>query len=139
MIYGIGTDMILITRLQAALDRHGDRFAEKVLGPDEMRRFFHRRAKVELRGLRYLATRFAAKEAFSKALGLGMRMPMTWRSMQLLNAPSGKPEAVCSGRLKEHMERLGLKAQVSVTDEAEYALAFVVIEQMEEAMETITD
>ena len=139
MIYGIGTDMILITRLQAALDRHGDRFAEKVLGPDEMRRYFHRRAKVELRGLRYLATRFAAKEAFSKALGLGMRVPMTWRSMQLLNAPSGKPEAVCSGRLKEHMERLGLKAQVSVTDEAEYALAFVVIEQMEEAMETITD
>lgn len=139
MIYGIGTDMILITRLQGALDRHGDRFAEKVLGPDEMRRYFHRRAKVELRGLRYLATRFAAKEAFSKALGLGMRMPMTWRSMQLLNAPSGKPEAVCSGRLKEHMERLGLKAQVSVTDEAEYALAFVVIEQMEEAMETITD
>lgn len=129
MIYGIGTDMILITRLQAALKRHGDRFAEKILGPQEMQHYLHRKAKVELRGLRYLGTRFAAKEAFSKALGLGMRMPMTWRSMQLLNAPGGKPEAVCSGKLKEHMEKLGLKAQVSVTDEAEYAMAFVVIEQ----------
>ena len=139
MIYGIGTDMILITRLKAALERHGDRFAEKILGPDEMKRYLNRKSKVELRGLRYLATRFAAKEAFSKALGLGMRMPMTWRSMQLLNAASGKPEAFCSGKLKAHMEELGLKAQVSVTDEAEYALAFVVIEQMEEATETITD
>lgn len=139
MIYGIGTDMMLITRLTATLERHGDRFAEKILGPDEMQRYFHRKSKVELRGLRYLATRFAAKEAFSKALGLGMRMPMTWRSMQLLNSPSGKPEAVCSGKLKAHMEKLGLKAQVSVTDEAEYALAFVVIEQLENASETITD
>lgn len=129
MIYGIGTDMILITRLKAVLERRGDRFAGKILGPQEMQRYLHRRAKVELRGLRYLATRFAAKEAFSKALGLGMRMPMSWRAMQLLNAPSGKPEAVCSGKLKEHMEKLGLKAQVSVTDEAEYAMAFVVIEQ----------
>ena len=131
MIYGIGTDMILITRLKAALEKRGDRFAEKILGPQEMKGYLHRRAKVELRGLRYLATRFAAKEAFSKALGLGLRMPMTWRAMQLLNAPGGKPEAVCSGKLKAHMERLGLKAQVSVTDEAEYAMAFVVIEQTE--------
>lgn len=129
MIYGIGTDMILITRLRAALERHGDRFAEKILGPQEMQRYLHRKAKVELRGLRYLGTRFAAKEAFSKALGLGMKMPMTWRSMQLLNASSGKPEAVYSGKLKEHMEKLGLKAQVSVTDEADYAVAFVVIER----------
>ncbi len=130
MIYGIGTDMILITRLKAALERHGDRFAEKILGPEEMLRYLHRKARVELRGLRYLGTRFAAKEAFSKALGLGMRMPMTWRSMQLLNARSGKPEAVCSGKLKEYMEKLGLKAQVSITDEADYAVAFVVIEQV---------
>lgn len=130
MIYGIGTDMILITRLKAVLERHGDRFAEKILGPEEMLRYLHRKARVELRGLRYLGTRFAAKEAFSKALGLGMRMPMTWRSMQLLNARSGKPEAVCSGKLKEYMEKLGLKAQVSITDEADYAVAFVVIEQV---------
>ncbi len=131
MIYGIGTDMTLISRIRAALERHGDRFAERILGPEEMLRYRHRKEKVELRGLRYLATRFAAKEAFSKALGLGMRMPMTWRAMQLLNAKSGKPEAVCSGKLKEHMEKLGLKAQVSVTDEADFAVAFVVIERVE--------
>lgn len=132
MIYGIGTDMIMISRLKVALSRHGDRFAEKILGPQEMQRYLHRKSKVEMRGLRYLGTRFAAKEAFSKALGLGMRMPMTWRSMQLLNAKSGKPEAVCSGKLKEHMEKLGLKAQVSVTDEADYAIAFVIIERVTE-------
>ncbi len=130
MIYGVGTDMIVVTRLKAAMERRGDRFASKILGPEEMQRYLHRKARVELRGLRYLATRFAAKEAFSKALGLGMRIPMTWRSMQLLNAPGGKPIAVTSGKLKEHMEKHGLKAQVSVTDEAEYAMAFVVIEQI---------
>jgi holo-[acyl-carrier protein] synthase len=132
MIYGIGTDMILISRIKAALERRGERFASKILGPEEMQRFRHRYAKVEARGLRYLATRFAAKEALSKALGLGMRMPMTWRAMQTLNAPSGKPVAVTSGRLKEHMEKLGLSAQVSITDEEEYALAFVIVEQQEE-------
>lgn len=110
MIYGIGTDMMLITRLKAALERRGDRFAEKILGPDEMKRYIHRKSKVELRGLRYLATRFAAKEAFSKALGLGMRMPMTWRSMQLLNAASGKPEAVCQRQAEGAYGRTGLKS-----------------------------
>lgn len=124
--------MILISRIKAAYDRRGERFAGKILGPQEMLRFRHRYAKVEARGLRYLATRFAAKEAFSKALGLGMRMPMTWRAMQTLNASSGKPEAVTSGKLKEHMEKHGLTAQVSITDEAEYAVAFVIVEQQEE-------
>jgi holo-[acyl-carrier protein] synthase len=129
MIYGIGTDMILISRIRAAYERRGDRFAEKILGPQEMQRFRARYTKVEARGLRYLATRFAAKEAFSKALGLGMRMPMTWRAMQTLNAPSGKPIAVASGRLKAHMEENRLSAQISITDETEYAVAFVIVEQ----------
>ena len=89
MIFGIGTDIIQISRIEAALARNGERFAERILGSDEMIKFRQRYAKVEARGVRYLATRFAAKEAFSKALGLGMRMPMTWRAMQTLNAPSG--------------------------------------------------
>lgn len=131
MIYGIGTDLLQISRLQAALERRGERLAEKILGPDEMKRYLHRKSKIEVRGLRYLATRFAAKEAFSKAIGLGMRMPMTWRSMQTLNAPSGKPIIVTSGKLKEHMEKNGLTAQVSVTDETDYAVAFVIVEQQE--------
>lgn len=129
MIYGIGTDIIQISRIEAALARHGERFAEKVLGPEELDKYRRRKAKVEVRGLRFLATRFAVKEAFSKAIGLGMHMPMTWRSMQTLNAPSGKPVAVTSGALKEFMEQNGLTAQVSITDEADYAVAFVIVEK----------
>jgi holo-[acyl-carrier protein] synthase len=129
MIYGIGTDILQISRLQAALQRNGDRFAGKILGPQEMEKYLRRKAKVEARGVRFLATRFAAKEAFSKAIGLGMRMPMTWRALQVLNAPSGKPVVVCSGALQEWMQEQGLTAQVSITDEVEYAVAFVIVEK----------
>ena len=94
-----------------------------------MERYHRRKAKVEARGIRFLATRFAAKEAFSKAIGIGLRMPMTWRSMQVLNAPSGKPIAVYSGALQEFMEQNGLTAQVSITDESDYAVAFVIAEK----------
>jgi holo-[acyl-carrier protein] synthase len=129
MIVGIGTDIIRIERIEQALQRHGDRFAEKVLGAEELEKFRRRRDKVHARGVRFLATRFAAKEAFSKAIGLGMRMPMTWRAMQTLNAPSGKPVVVTSGALKAHMESHGWSAQVSITDEDEYAVAFVIVEK----------
>lgn len=129
MIYGIGTDIIQIARIEAVLVRNGDRFAEKILGPEELAKYRYRKSKVEARGIRFLATRFAAKEAFSKAIGLGMHMPMTWRSMQTLNASSGKPIAVTSGALMEFMEARGLTAQVSITDEAEYAVAFVIVEK----------
>lgn len=130
MIFGIGTDIIRIDRIAAAVGRHGDRFAQRVLGPQEMDKYLRRKAKVEARGLRFLATRFAAKEAFSKAVGLGMRMPMTWRSVQFLNAPSGKPIVVTSGALTEFMQSHGIAAQVSLTDEAEYAVAFVIVEKI---------
>ena len=129
MIYGIGTDILQTSRIKAALAKYGDRFAERILGPEEMVKYLGRKAKVESRGVNFLATRFAAKEAFSKAIGMGMRMPMTWRAMQTLNAPSGKPEVVCSGPLKIWMEQQGLTAQVSITDEAEYAVAFVIVEK----------
>src|SRR5690606_25090313 len=124
MIFGIGTDLVQISRIEAVLARKGERFAAKILGPEEMEKFRRRRQKVEARGLRFLASRFAAKEAFSKAIGLGMRMPMTWRAMQTLNAPSGKPVVVVSGALKDYMEHNRLSAQVSITDEADYAVAF---------------
>lgn len=129
MIVGIGTDILQISRVEAALARHGERFAEKILGTEEMAKYRLRKAKVEVRGLRYLATRFAAKEAFSKALGLGMRMPMTWRTMQVLNDASGKPVAICSGALHDYMAQQGYSAHVTLTDEADYAVAFVVIEK----------
>jgi holo-[acyl-carrier protein] synthase len=129
MIYGIGTDIIQISRLQAALARSGERFAAKILGPDELEIFRSRRASVEVRGLRYLATRFAAKEAFSKAIGLGLRMPMTWRTAQILNAASGQPMLVASGALLEFMQQQRLTAQISISDEVEYALGFAIVEQ----------
>ncbi len=95
-----------------------------------MEKYLRRKAKVEARGIRFLATRFAAKEAFPKAIGLGMRMPMTWRAVQFLNAPGGKPVVVTSGALTEFMQAHGIAAQVSLTDEAEYAVAFVIVEKI---------
>ena len=128
MIYGIGTDICDIRRVADTLARRGDRFAERVLGPHEIDVFHARRAKVEARGVSYLATRFSAKEAFSKAIGLGMRMPMTWRACEVVKAPSGKPEIRLHGALAEWFAAHGLRAHVSVSDETDYAAAFVVVE-----------
>jgi holo-[acyl-carrier protein] synthase len=129
MIYGIGTDIVQISRIEAALARSGERFAEKILGPEELVEFHTRRAKNATRGMRFLATRFSAKEAFSKAIGLGLHQPMTWPSAQMLNAPSGKPVIVCSGALDEFMRQNRLSAQVTISDEAEYGVAFVIVTQ----------
>jgi len=128
LIYGIGTDVCDIRRIARALDRHGDRFADKVLGPHEVSVWRDRRARVQARGLAYLATRFAAKEAFSKAIGLGLRMPMTWRACEVVKAPSGKPEIRLHGALAAWFEARRLVAHVSVSDETDYAAAFVVVE-----------
>ena len=128
MIYGIGTDICDIRRIRDTLSRRGERFAEKVLGPHEMAVFRERYAKVEARGVAYLATRFSAKEAFSKAIGMGMRMPMTWRACEIVKAPSGKPEIKLHGALAAWFEAEGLTAHVTVSDESEYAAAFVVVE-----------
>jgi len=130
MIYGVGVDILRITRLKAMLERRGDRWAEKILGPEEMLEYLSRKARLEARGICFLATRFAAKEAFSKAIGLGMRMPMSWRSMQTLRASGGKPVVVCSGKLKIWMEENGLTAQISITDEVEYVVACVIVEKI---------
>jgi len=130
MIVGIGTDVCDIARIAAALQRHGDRFAQRVLGPDEMQVFAARRGRVARRGLSYLATRFAAKEAFSKAIGLGMRSPMTWRACEVINAPGGKPEVHLHGELAQWFAQRQLRAFVSVSDEANVATAFVVVEQV---------
>jgi holo-[acyl-carrier protein] synthase len=128
VIYGIGTDIVQISRVEAALARN-ERFAEKILGPQELDIFRARRDKNAVRGLRFLATRFSAKEAFSKAIGLGMHMPMTWRSAQMLNAPSGKPTIVCNGALEQFMRDNKLSAQVTISDEADYGVAFVIVTQ----------
>ena len=128
MIYGVGTDICDVRRIAATLARRGERFAEKVLGPHEIEVFRARRAKVEARGLSYLATRFSAKEAFSKAIGLGMRMPMTWRDCEVVKAPSGQPQIRLHGALAAWFEARQLQAHLSVTDEIDYAASFVVVE-----------
>ncbi|WP_046114659.1 holo-ACP synthase [Aquincola tertiaricarbonis] len=129
MIYGIGTDICDVRRIARTLDRKSQRFAEKVLGPHEIEVFRSRFARVEARGISYLATRFSAKEALSKAIGLGMRMPMTWRACEVVKAPSGKPEIRLHGELAAWFAARGLRAHVSITDETDYAAAFVVVER----------
>ena len=127
MIIGIGTDILQIERLQAAYDRTQGRIAERVLGPDEMLVFKHRLARNHKRGIAFLATRFAAKEAFSKAIGLGMHMPMTWRSVQILNEASGKPYLLYSGLLANWMQERGWVGNVTLTDEQEMVSAVVIV------------
>jgi holo-[acyl-carrier protein] synthase len=129
VIYGIGTDICDIDRIGAALARRGERFAQKVLGPHEIEVFRARRDKVQARGIAYLATRFSAKEAFAKAIGLGLRLPMTWRDCEVVKAASGKPQIRLHGALAEWFAQRRLVAQVSVSDESRYACAFVVVEQ----------
>jgi len=129
MIYGIGTDICDVRRIRASLERHGERFAHKILSEAEFATWQARSARWPERGIRYLATRFSAKEAFSKAIGLGMRMPMTWRSCEISKLPSGQPVIVLHGELKAWFEARGLSAQVSVTDESDYAASFVVVEK----------
>lgn len=129
MIIGIGTDILQIERLQGAYDRTNGRLAEKILGPDEIVVFQQRLARNHKRGIAFLATRFAAKEAFSKAIGLGMRMPMTWRSLQTLNAPSGKPVTSYLGALARFMQEKNWEAHVTVSDEQDMAIAHVIVTQ----------
>ena len=128
MIYGIGTDICDVRRVKAALTRHGERFAERILAEREMQLFRARGQRWPERGVRFLATRFSAKEAFSKAIGLGMRMPMTWRHCEIAKAADGKPSIVLHGALAQWFETRSLVAHVSVTDESDYAASFVVVE-----------
>ena len=129
MIYGIGTDICDVRRIAATYARRGERFAARVLGPHEIGVFQARLAKVQSRGISYLATRFSAKEAFSKAIGMGMRMPMTWRDCEVIKAASGQPKIRLHGDLAAWFNARGLSAHVSITDETDYAASFVVVEQ----------
>ena len=128
-IFGIGTDICDIRRVRASLARHGDRFAQRILSDAELATWRERSQRWPERGVRYLATRFSAKEAFSKAIGMGMRLPMSWRLCEIGKLDSGKPCIVLHGGLKEWFEGQGLTAHVSLTDETDYAASFCVIER----------
>ena len=124
MILGIGTDLCEVNRIEQALERFGERFARRILVASELE-VFHRRRKRAA----YLAKRFAAKEAFSKALGVGIRHPVNWHNVWVVNERSGKPGFGFSRELTALLKRRGIaKVHLSLTDEIGMACAFVVVE-----------
>ncbi|PZA13824.1 holo-ACP synthase [Rhodopseudomonas palustris] len=131
MIIGIGSDLIDITRIAKVMERHGDRFLDRVFTPAERARAERRAKKAELVAATY-AKRFAAKEACSKALGTGIRQGVWWRDMGVVNLPGGRPTMVLTGGAKARLDALtpqGMTARIdlSITDEWPLAQAFVVI------------
>ncbi|HEX5803138.1 MAG TPA: holo-ACP synthase [Azospira sp.] len=124
MIFGIGTDLAAVARLAGLFERHGPAAAEKLLAPAELADF----AKAGDKG-RFLAKRFAAKEAFGKALGTGVRAPATLPAIAVVHDELGKPSFRFSDELAALMASKGLSAHLSISDERDYALAFVVLER----------
>lgn len=128
-LIGIGNDLLKIDRMQASFIRTNGRIAQRILGPNEYPVFIARRERNEKRGIAYLCTRFAAKEAFSKAIGLGMHFPMTWQSVETLNESSGKPYLHYHGALAKMMLDKGWEGLVTITDEQEMVSAVVIVRQ----------
>ncbi|MBW1916804.1 MAG: holo-ACP synthase [Deltaproteobacteria bacterium] len=125
MIYGIGVDLVKISRLAATVTRFGDRFLKRVFTPQEIA-YCQARARPKSN----LALRFAAKEAFSKALGVGLRQNgIRWREVEVVPAPSGRPDLRIYGRAAELCQQAGIRAMlVTLSDEGEYGVAVVVLE-----------
>ncbi|MER2513978.1 MAG: holo-ACP synthase [Nitrosomonas ureae] len=124
MIYGIGTDIAAVARLRGVWERHGKKALEKVLAPSEFDDF----SRASDKG-RFLAKRFAAKEAFAKALGTGVRPPAILPAIAVAHDELGKPNLICYGQLSEMLKNLGLIAHLSISDEADYAIAYVILEK----------
>mgnify|MGYP003349829554 CR=1 FL=1 len=127
MIAGIGTDIVSIARIRRALERHGERFAHRILSEAEVAVFATRADPAP-----HLAKRFAAKEACSKALGTGMRGGVWWRDMGVVNLPSGRPTMKLTGGALRRLETLvppGHEARIDLTiaDEGPLAVAYVII------------
>lgn len=125
MIYGIGTDIIAVGRIEAALSRFGDRFAQRILAPGEWSEFAactHR--------ARFLAKRFAAKEAFAKAVGTGMRYPVTWQNINVTHDDLGRPGFGLAPELAENLLQRHIRSHhLSISDEAEMVVAFSILER----------
>lgn len=124
MIYGIGTDIAAVARLRSMWERHGERAVEKILAPQEFDDF----ARAADKG-RFLAKRFAAKEAFSKALGTGVRPPATLPAIAVGHDDLGKPVLEFAPALATLVQAKHLRAHLSISDEADYAVAYVILEQ----------
>jgi holo-[acyl-carrier protein] synthase len=127
MIYGIGTDVVQMDRIQTIFDRHGDRFVDHLLMPQELEAFRGHR-----RPVRYLAMRFAAKEAIVKAMGTGFAEGMWIRDCGVAPNALGKPEIIWSERGHERCEQLGIgEGHVTLTDEAGLVVAVAVLMRKE--------
>ncbi len=124
MIYGIGTDIVAVPRLKSMWERHGERILDKLLAPCEREGF----ARAPDKG-RFLAKRFAAKEAFAKALGTGLRAPATLTAIGVAHNAQGKPIFVLGEVLAAELAEQGLTAHLSISDEADYAIAYVILEK----------
>ncbi|MGV8075056.1 MAG: holo-ACP synthase [Syntrophobacteraceae bacterium] len=123
-IYGVGIDLIRIDRFTKILDRWGERFECRVFTPAELQICSEKRTRTSR-----LAMRFAAKEAFVKALGTGMQKPVTWLDIEIGNNPLGKPEIHLSSRARQFCEVLGIRSRhLSLTDDGDYGAAIVVLE-----------
>jgi holo-[acyl-carrier protein] synthase len=124
VIFGVGTDVVDLERIRKAVERWGERFAERILSPAELKRFKSHRQPAN-----YLAKRFAAKEAFTKALGTGIKAPANWHGVWVVNQPSGKPELQFSEPLIELLSSRGItRSHVSLADERGVAVATVILE-----------
>jgi len=124
VIHGIGTDIVQVARLRASLDRHGVRFAARILAEAELAEFETSRDPA-----RFLAKRFAAKEAFGKALGTGVAVPATLHAVAVTHDELGKPLYRYAAPLASYLDERGLSAHLSLTDEADYVVAFALIEK----------
>lgn len=124
MIYGIGTDIVAVARMAELYRRHGERALEKLLAPSE-----RESCRNSTLPARFLAKRFAAKEAFGKALGTGVRAPALLPAIAVVHDGLGKPSFEFASNLAEHLSRRGLVAHLSMSDEQDHAIAFVILEQ----------
>jgi holo-[acyl-carrier protein] synthase len=124
VIAGIGTDIVAVARLRGMWERHGDRALDKLLAPDERADF----ERAPDKG-RFLAKRFAAKEAFAKAFGTGVRPPVLLPDIGIGHDALGKPQLIYYGPLAAAMRDAGLIAHLSLSDEADYAVAYVILEK----------
>jgi len=127
MIIGIGVDLVEVARMERAIARHPERLVKRVFTEIEQRECSNRH-----RPAMHYAARFAAKEAFLKAVGLGLRGGMRWRDIGVVHAPSGKPSLVVQGRAAERMRQLGAeRAFVTLTHTDDHACAVVILEGKE--------
>ena len=124
MIYGVGTDIVEVARIEKALTRFGERFAKRILCPPELKRFESHKQKAN-----YLAKRFAAKEAFTKALGTGIHAPANWHGVWVTNRSSGKPDLEFTEALQKVLSSKGISGcHLSLADERGMAVATVILE-----------